>query len=133
MQAFDMLQERTLGDLTKDAVTHLGDMVRNEIKLAKAEASDGIHAMSGGLAIMIAGASIAAAALTMVLFALAYGLSETMPMWQAALVAAAIGGALALVLVLAGRATMKPKQLALPKTRDQVARDINTISEHVPS
>jgi hypothetical protein len=128
-----MSTERTLGDLTRDAATHLGDMVRNEVKLAKAEAAEGVKTISGGLAIMIAGASVGAAALTMALFALAYGLSETMPMWAAALVAAAIGGALALVLLLAGKSAMKPKELSLPKTREQVSRDINTISEHVPS
>lgn len=128
-----MPEERTIGDLTKDAAHHLGDMVSSEIKLAKAEIAEGAKALSAGLVVVIAGAAVGAAALTLALLGVAYGLSESMPMWAACLVAAAIGAAVALMLVLAGRAAMTPKALSLPKTHEQVSRDVKNIAEHVPS
>lgn len=126
-----METERSIPELTRDVAHHLGDMFRNELKLARVEATDGVKSMSGGVGLIVAGAVIGVSALTIAMMALVYGLAEFLPMWGAA--AAVAGGAalIALAFLLGGKASLKPTDLSLPRTRDQVSRDVQTISEHV--
>jgi hypothetical protein len=122
---------RSIPELTRDVAFHLGDMFRNELKLARVEAADSVKSLSGGVTTAAAGIAICAAAATLGLLALAYGLATVMPLWAATLAAAVIGGGLGLVLFFIGRSAMKPKSLTLPKTREQVSRGLRNISEQV--
>jgi hypothetical protein len=70
-------------------------------------------------------------ALTLALLAIASGMSVVMPMWMASAIVAGAGAVIALALILTGRAALKPKELSLPRTREQVARDFKSITEHV--
>ena len=126
-----MQTERSIPELTKDMAFHLGDMFRNELRLARVEATDSVKSLSGGLGQILAGAVFGVSALTLALFAVAYGLSTIMPMWAAAAIVAVASGLIALILVKAGQAALSPKTLSLPKTREQVSRDLKNISEHV--
>jgi hypothetical protein len=126
-----MQTERSIPELTKDMAFHLGDMFRNELKLARVEATEGMKSLSGGLAMIVGGAVVGISALTLALLAIASALSSVMPMWMASAIVAGAGAVIALALVLSGKAALKPKELSLPRTRDQVSRDIKTISEHV--
>jgi hypothetical protein len=127
-----MQTERTLSDLTRDLAANAGDLVRNEIRLARAEAMDGIKHMGAGLARAAMGVALAAAALTLALFALAYALSEAMPMWIAALIGAVVGGLIAYLLIKSGLKAASVK-VGLPRTAEQVALDLRTIKENVTS
>jgi Putative Actinobacterial Holin-X, holin superfamily III len=124
-----MQSERTLSELTMDLATQAGNLIRNEIKLARAEAVESIKHMGGGIVRAALGVALAGAAVTLALFALAYGLGELMPMWAAALIGAAVGGLLAYVLIKSGLKAASVDSLALPKTAEQVARDLRLIKE----
>jgi hypothetical protein len=124
-----MQSERTLSELTLDLASQAGDLIRNEIKLARAEAVESIKHMGGGIVRAALGVALAGAAVTLGLFALAYGLAELMPMWAAALVGAIVGGVLAYVLIKAGLKAASVDALALPKTAEQVSRDLRLIKE----
>lgn len=126
-----MQTERSIPELTKDVAFHLGDMFRNELKLARVEATESVKSLGGGIALLASGAVIGVSAITLVLFAAAYALAETMPMWSAAAIVAVAAAVVALILVMAGRSALKPKQMSLPRTREQVSRDLKTISERV--
>jgi hypothetical protein len=126
-----MQTDRTLSDLTKDMAFYLGDMFRNELKLARVEATEGVKSLSGGVGLIVGGAVFGIAALTLAFFAIASGLSLVMPMWAASAIIAVVGGLIALVLIKAGNAALKPKDLSLPRTREQMSRDFKSISEHV--
>jgi alcohol dehydrogenase class IV len=128
-----MQAERTLPDLTKDVALQLGDLVRNEVRLARAEAVDTLRDMARGATRIALGVALAAAGVTLALFALAYALGETLPMWAGALIAAAIGGVIAFILIRSGQKAMSPPDLALPRTAHQVSRDLNTLKETVTS
>jgi hypothetical protein len=123
--------ERSIPELTKDMAFHLGDMFRNELKLARVEATEGVKTLSSAVGVIAAGAVVGASALTLALLAVAYGLSSVMPMWGAAGIVAVLAGILAWVMVKAGQKALKPEELTLTRTREQVSRDIKTISEHV--
>jgi Flp pilus assembly protein TadB len=126
-----MQTERSIPELTKDMAFHLGDMFRNELRLARVEATDSVKSLSGGIGMIVTGAVVGVSAVTLALFAAAYGLSTVFPMWAAAAIVAGAAGLLALILVSIGRSAMKPKELSFPRTRDQVSRDLKNISEHV--
>ena len=123
--------ERSIPELTKDMAFHLGDMFRNELKLARVEATEGVKSLGGAVGLIVAGAVVGASALTLLLLAVAYGLSSVMPMWGAAAVVAILAGILAWMMVKAGQKALKPDELSLTSTREQVSRDIKTISERV--
>ena len=123
--------DRSIPELTKDMAFHLGDMLRNELKLARLEAMDGAKSLSGAFILVVCGAAIGGAALTVALITAAYGLSLVMPIWAGGLIAAAAAAVIATILLLAGKSALKPKSLSLPRTREQVSRDLKTISEQV--
>jgi uncharacterized membrane protein YqjE len=123
--------ERSIPELTKDMAFHLGDMFRNELKLARVEATEGVKSLGGAVGLVAAGAVVGASALTLLLLAVAYALSSVMPLWGAAAVVAILAGIVAWMMVKAGQKALKPDELSLTRTREQVARDIKTISERV--
>lgn len=126
-----MQTDRSIPELTKDMAFHLGDMFRNELKLARVEATEGAKSLTGAMALFAAGALVGASALTVALLAVAYGLAEAMPMWAAGLIVAVIAAIVAFLLVKAGQKAMQDKDLSLARTREQVSRDLKTISERV--
>ena len=81
-----MQTDRSLADLTKDLAANAGDLFRNEVRLARAEAVESVKGMGAGLVRAALGVALAGAALTLGLFALAYALGEVMPMWAGALI-----------------------------------------------
>lgn len=125
-----MQTERSLSNLTIDLAKQVGDLVRNEVRLAKAEAVDNVKQMGGGLVRIAIGAGFAIAGVTLALFALAAALDEIMPMWAAALLSAVLGGAIGYFLLKAGVKAASDK-LGMPRTAEQVARDLRTIKENV--
>jgi membrane protein DedA with SNARE-associated domain len=128
-----MQTDRSLTELTKDLASNAGDLFRNEVRLARAEAVESIKGMGGGIVRAALGVVLAGAAVTLALFALAYALGEVMPMWGGALIGALVGAAIAYWLVKSGLNDISVDRLKLPKTAEQVARDLRSIKEKVSS
>jgi hypothetical protein len=127
------MPERSLTELTRDLAVQLSDLFRNELRLARVEAVDNVKSLAGGLALLAAGALLAGASLTLALMAVAAGLALVMPVWAAAGIAAGGGAVLAVVLLAAGRSRISPGAVSMPRTTEQVRRDINLIKEQTPS
>lgn len=123
----------TIPDLAKELLVHLGDMFRNEIRLARAEAIDSAKAMGGSLALMAVGLAFVAAAIMLVGFAVVEALPAEIPRWAAFALAALAAGVAGLIFLQMGRSAVTPKSITLPKTREQIGRDIQTLKEHIPS
>ena len=123
----------TIPDLTKEMVHHLGDMFRNELKLARTEAVDSAKTLGASLALMGGGLAFGASAITLAGIAIAEIFPPDIPRWLGFLIAAIVAAVVAFLLVKAGQSAMKPKALTLPRTREQVGRDIQAIKEHLPS
>ena len=128
-----MQAERTLPELTMDLASQVGDLLRNEVRLARAEAVENVKQMGGGIVRAALGVVLAGSAVTLGLFALAYALGETMPMWAAALIGAIIAGVLAYVLITSGLKAASVDNVSLPRTTKQVSRDLRAIKESVTS
>ncbi len=123
----------SIPELTKEMVQHLGDMFRNELKLARTEAVQSAKSMGGSLVLIGVGVAFAVAAVTLIGFALVELLPADFPRWAAFALAGVAAGVAAMLFMNAGKSAIAPDSLTFPKTREQVGRDIQTIKEHLPS
>ena len=64
--------DRSIPELTKDMAFHLGDILRNEMKLARVEATEGVKSLSGAAGMLAGGAVVGISALTLALLAAAF-------------------------------------------------------------
>jgi glycerol uptake facilitator-like aquaporin len=128
-----MQTERTLPELTMDLASQVGDLLRNEVRLARAEAVESAKHMGGGIARAVFGAVLAGSAVTLGLFALAYALAETIPMWAAALIGSVIAGILAYILIKSGLKAASVDNISMPRTAEHVSNDLRVIKEKVTS
>jgi hypothetical protein len=124
-----MAGERTLSELALDLGSQMGDLVRNELRLARTEALESVSHIGGGIVTAAIGVAFAGAAVTMGLFAIAYALNETVPPWAGALIAALVGSIVAYVLIKSGLKAASLKNVSLPKTRRSVSHDLNLTKE----
>jgi hypothetical protein len=92
---------RSIPEILQDVLTNIQDIVRAEVRLAKAELGEELNAArSGGLLIGV-GAVAAIFSALFLLLACVYALGRVVPNWAAALiVATAVGVAAAVTLVL---------------------------------
>lgn len=124
-----MQTDRTLPELTMDLASQVGDLLRNEVRLARAEAVESVSKMSGGIMLAALGVVLAGSAVTLTLFALAYALAETMPMWAAALIGSGIAAVVAFVLIKSGLKAASFNKVGLPRTAEQISTDVRRIKE----
>jgi hypothetical protein len=127
-----MQAERTLSELTGDLASQAGDLLRNEVRLARAEAMESVKDMGGGIVRVAVGIAIASAAVCLGLFALAYALGEAMPMWAGALIAALVGGGIAYTLIKSGLKAASVDHVTMERTANQVKADLRLIKENTP-
>jgi uncharacterized membrane protein YqjE len=105
--------DRSLGDLFSDLSLQMSDLLRQEIRLAKAEFSEnldeaGRRAMMIGVSIAFGLAAVVAAAAAFALLLVAAGVEP----WLAAIVTAAVMGLVAWVFAQSGISALRRKSIA---------------------
>jgi len=123
----------SIPDLTKDVAHHLGDMFRNELRLARVEAVESAKSLTGAMVQIGIGTAFATAAITLALLAVANGFAVYIPMWAGLAIVAFAATVAAFIFIQSARSAISPKSLSLPKTREQIGRDIQALKEHLPS
>ena len=113
--------DRSIGELFSDLSQQTADLIRQEMRLAKAELSEkfadvGKHAMMIGAAIAFALAAVVAVAAAVTLLLIQFGV---MP-WLAAVITAALLGGTAFVLVQSSLSALRKKTLAPVETIDSL-------------
>ena len=117
------------GSIISDVLSHVSNLVRKEVDLARAEISENLT--KAGIAIgLIAGALIVAlVALIVLATALVAALSEIMePGWAALLVGVAFA-VIAFAMVMKGVNDLKGSSLAPTRTAKNVRRDAEVVKE----
>ena len=109
--------DRSLGDLFSDLSLQTSDLIRQEMRLAKAEFSEklaeaGKHAMKIGVSIAFGLAAVVAAAAAIALLLVNLGVEP----WLAALITAALMGLVAYVLAQSGISALRTKSIAPVET-----------------
>lgn len=114
--------------LLSEVFSTLGRLVQGELKLAKAEATEGIKHAVGGLVKIVLAAIIALVGLNVLAGAAVAALAATGlgPAWAAVIVGVALC-ALALILAMAGRAALKLRGLWPDRALRGVRRDAEAV------
>jgi uncharacterized membrane protein YqjE len=114
---------RSLGEIVGDITTDLGDLMRQELDLAKAELKTEA-AKAGKGAGMLGGAAVAGHLVLVFLSLTAvFALDEALPLWAAALIVTVVWGVVAAVLAASGRSALKKSNPQLPKTQQTLKED----------
>ena len=114
---------RSIPEILQDVLTNIQDIVRAEVRLAKAELGEELNrARSGGLLIGV-GAVAAIFSSLFLLLACVYALGLVMPNWAAALIVAAAVGVAAAVTLGLGLKRLKTIQAA-PKTAASLKENV---------
>lgn len=116
--------ERSIGSLVNDIVGNVQEIIRSEVRLAKAEVTEELTKARRAMIWLVAGAVIATMAFGFLLLTAVYVLAHFFQPWVAALIVAlgsgAIGGALAAV----GASQMKRVSLPPPRTITSVQENL---------
>ena len=119
---------RSIPDILKDVLTNIQDIVRAEVRLAKAELGEELsRASSDGLLIGV-GAVAAIFSALFLLLACMYVLARLVPNWAAALIVAAAVGVAAAVTLGLGLKRFKTIQAA-PKTAASLKENVRWAKE----
>jgi hypothetical protein len=119
---------RSIPEILQDVLTNIQDIVRAEVRLAKAELGEELNsARSGGILIGV-GAVAAIFCTLFLLLACMYALGLIMPNWAAALIVAAAVGVAAAVTLRLGMQRFKTIQAA-PKTAASLKENVRWAKE----
>jgi len=124
-------EQRSLGDLLRDLANDSTRLVRDEIALARTEATNKAKQAGTAVAMMVAGAVLAIPAILFVLQAVVTLLSNFMYDWIAMLLVALVLGLAAFLLVRKGQAALSAGSLTPERTAANLKRDVNLVQEKV--
>lgn len=120
--------KRSLFKLIADIPTLLIDLVRGELESLKQEILGKLKQAGIGIGLLIAAATFVFFALLVLLAAAVLGLGTVLPLWASALI---IGGGIlliAVILTLAGVASLKKGMPPAPtRTMESIQKDVRTI------
>jgi hypothetical protein len=123
---------RTIPELFTDLVTQLSTLVRKEIQLAKAEASEKLTEAMTGVGIIAGGAILMIAALGILLEGIAHLLSYLgVPGQWSYLIVGVVTVIIGFVLIKMGMNSLKADKLTPTKTVEQLQRDAAVAREQV--
>jgi hypothetical protein len=113
--------DRSLGELFSDLSQQTADLIRQEMRLAKAELSDkfsdaGRHAMMIGAAVAFALAAVIAVAAATTLLMISFGLEP----WLSAAITAAVMSVIAFVLAQVGISALRKTTIAPVETMQSI-------------
>ena len=97
-----MQPERAISDVLRDILRNLQEIVRAEVRLARAEIRDDAKKTAASAAWLVAGIVGALSAWAFLLWTIAFALSTRMSMWAATLLVAVVLAVAASVLIAGG-------------------------------
>jgi hypothetical protein len=114
--------------LMSDIVSGLGRLIRGELMLAKAEATEGLKTAAGGLVKIAVAAVLALVGLNVLAGAAVAGLAATGlgPAWASLIVGVALV-VLAVILALAGRAALRLRGMMPDRALRGLRRDVEAV------
>ncbi|MBV9769676.1 MAG: phage holin family protein [Bryobacterales bacterium] len=116
--------ERSVSDVLQNIIQNIQEIVRSEVRLAKAELRDeAAKAKSASLAIAI-GAVVAIYAVLFLLLTVVYALSLVMPNWAAALI-------VGILLAIAAGVTLASGLKQFKRVHPTPQRTVETLKENV--
>jgi uncharacterized membrane protein YqjE len=127
-----MHSNRSLPEIVKDLSADLGQLVHNEIALAKSEIQENVARLGTGAG-LLGGAGVAGLfALEFVFLAIMFGLVALgLQTWLAALIVAVVLGAVAAVMAMRGKSKVANATVVPAATIANVKKDVTLIKHDV--
>ena len=129
----EVARQRTTSSLLTEAMTHVSNLVRGEINLAKAEISNNLKKAVAGIAMIVAAIVLAMVGLNVLAAAATAAVAEGFGI-SAGWAALIVGGIILLIcaiLVAVGASRLKASSLAPTRTVENVKRDAHAVKEAV--
>jgi hypothetical protein len=131
MQKPMIKDERSIGDLFSELANETGTLIRQEVALAQAEMTQKATDAGKNAASLAMGGAVGYAAFLILLAAIVAGLSYLMPVWLAALIVAAIVGAVSYYMVSTALVKLKRADLAPRETVTTLKEDAQWLKRQV--
>jgi uncharacterized membrane protein YqjE len=128
-----MSSERSTVDLLKDIFGNVEEIIRSEVRLAKAEIREDAVKGFGAAKLIGIGALLGLYALGFALLGVVYLLSLVVPAWGSALIVGVVVGVAAAVLVSRGREQLKKLSPKPEKTLESVKENAAWIKDQIKS
>jgi uncharacterized membrane protein YgcG len=123
--------ENSFASLLRDLIAEIGQLFRQELRLARAEAGEKVAQAQHGIVAIIVGLLLASSALLILLQAVVLALSQVVPAWAASVIVGVAVAVIAFILIRSGQATLKLTNLAPTRTLDAMRRDRDMVMEKV--
>jgi putative superfamily III holin-X len=116
--------ERSLTALVNDLTQQVGELVRQELQLARTEMASQAGRVGGGVKAMVIGTAFAYAGVTLMLLAAVAGLALVVPLWLAALFVGVVAANIGSMLLLRGRNALRMEHLMPQRTLRSLGRRV---------
>lgn len=122
-------EERSLGTLFSDLAQQLGELLRQEVNLAKSEMTQKATQASKQIGYIAIGGAVAYIGLMAIIAALIIGLGHAIPMWLSALLIGVLVAAGGYAGIQRGITELKKTNVAPQQTIDTLKEDASWIRE----
>lgn len=124
-------ESESLGQLFSDLSSDFSLLIREEMRLAKAETRETISRATNSLVSLVAGGAIAYAGFIVVLIAVAFVLSEFMSLWLSTLLVGLVVLIVGAIMVQSGRSALRNLNVVPEKTVETLKDDAEWAKEQV--
>lgn len=126
-------QARSTPELANDVLNDVTLLMKSEGELARAEVSNSVSQALAGIASLLVAVGVAIVGLTIVLIALALGLTAWFGLepWVAHLITGGIALAIGAILVGSAKAALSPENLVPTRTAQNLKKDARVVRESI--
>jgi hypothetical protein len=126
-----MTSDSSLKALLRSMVDDTSRLFRQELRLARVEATENVRHLQSRMVVVLAGLLLGFSAVLILLEAIVMALAETMPAWAASVVVAAVVGVVAFIMVHNGQKGLHGEDLVPKRAMRQVKADKEMVMEKV--
>jgi uncharacterized membrane protein len=123
--------ETSFASLLRDLIAEIGQLFRQELRLARAETGEKLSQAQNGIIAIVVGLLLASSALLILLQAVVLALSQIVPAWAASVIVGVVVAIVALILIRGGQSSLKLTNLTPTRTLDALRKDRDMVMEKV--
>jgi hypothetical protein len=123
--------ETSFASLLRDLIAEIGQLFRQELRLARAETGEKLSQAQNGIIAIVVGLLLASSALLILLQAVVLALSQIVPAWAASVIVGVVVAIVAFILIRGGQSSLKLTNLTPTRTLDALRKDRDMVMEKV--
>lgn len=124
--------DQSIGSLLSQLVRDIGDLVRQELRLAQAETGEKIVQAQSGVVSILGGLLVSLVALIILAQAVVLAIATTLPAWLASVIVGVALAVIGFILVKAGQSALKADSLKPERTIRTLRDDKDMLTSKVP-